>query len=64
MLNRLDEIEKRYDELTDLLSKPEIIANPSEFQKYAKTQAALLDTVTVYREYKEVVGQIEIPRCS
>jgi peptide chain release factor 1 len=58
MLNRLEEIEKRYDELTDLLSKPEIIANPAEFQKYAKSQAGLTDTVTAYREYKDVTAQI------
>lgn len=59
MLNRLDEIERKYDELTDLLSNPDVIANQSEFQKHAKTQANLTDTVTAYREYKDIVKQIE-----
>lgn len=59
MLNRLDEIERKYDELTDLLSNPDIIANQSEFQKHAKTQAGLTDTVNAYREYRDVSKQIE-----
>jgi peptide chain release factor 1 len=58
MLKRLEEIEKKYNELTELLSKSEIIANQSEFQKHAKNQASLSDTVTVYREFKNVVSQL------
>lgn len=59
MLKRLEEIEKKHDELTGLLSKPEVIANQAEFQKYAKSQAGLSETVRVYREYKNVNHQIE-----
>ena len=33
MLNRLNEIEKRYDELSELLANPEVIANQAEYQK-------------------------------
>lgn len=58
MLNRLEEIEKRYDDLTELLAKPEIIANQADFQRYARNQAALTETVAVYREYKENDKQI------
>lgn len=59
MLKRLDDIERKYDELTELLSNPEIIANQAEFSKHAKSQAGLADTVAVYREYKSVVNQLE-----
>ncbi len=59
MLKRLEEIEKKYNELTELLSKSEVIANQSEFQKHAKSQASLSDTVMVYREFKNVVSQLE-----
>ncbi|NLI91099.1 MAG: peptide chain release factor 1 [Peptococcaceae bacterium] len=59
MFKRLDEIEKKYDELTEFLSKPEIIANQAEFQKHAKNQAGLADTVAVYREYKDILNQLE-----
>ncbi|NLP44728.1 MAG: peptide chain release factor 1 [Peptococcaceae bacterium] len=59
MLNRLNDIEKKYDELTNLLSDPDIIGNQAEFQKHAKAQAALEDTVSAYREYKDVLKQLE-----
>ncbi|UWG97197.1 peptide chain release factor 1 [Dehalobacter sp. DCM] len=59
MLNRLEDIEKRYNELTELLAKPEIIANQADFQKYARSQAGLTETVTVYQAYKENNRQIE-----
>lgn len=59
MFNRLDEIEKKYEELTELLSKPEVIANQAEFQKHAKSQAGISEIVGVYREYKEIVAQLE-----
>lgn len=59
MLSRLEEIDKRYNELTELLSNPDVIASQADFQKYAKSQSALTETVTVYREYKDVVRQID-----
>lgn len=59
MLNRLTEIEKKYDELTELLSSPDVLADQSEWQKYAKAQAGLTEIVEVYREYKEVLRQKE-----
>ena len=59
MFDRLNEIEKKYDELTNLLSNPDIISNQAEFQKHAKAQAAIEDTVTTYREYKDVIKQLE-----
>lgn len=59
MLEKLQEIEKKYDELTALLSDPEVIANQTEWQKYAKSQAGLTEIVNVYREYCEVMRQLE-----
>ncbi len=59
MLKRLEEIENKYNELSELLSDPQIIANQPEYQKHAKSQAAISDIVGVYREYKEIISQIE-----
>jgi len=59
MFKRLEEIERKYDELTELTSNPDIIANQAEFQKHARSQAGLSDIVTAYREYKDLLGQIE-----
>ena len=59
MLEKLYEIERKYDELTELLSDPEIISNQSEWQKYAKAQAGMTNLVTVFREYQEVILELE-----
>jgi peptide chain release factor 1 len=59
MLDKLREIEKKYDELSELLSNPEVIANQNQWQKYAKAQSALTEIVENYREYKEVLRQLE-----
>ncbi|MGI6451454.1 MAG: peptide chain release factor 1 [Desulfitobacteriia bacterium] len=59
MLKRLDEIEKKYEELSELLANPEVIANQAEYQKHARNQASLEDTVTTYREYKNIAAQLE-----
>lgn len=59
MLKRLEEIEKKYNELTELLSSPEVIGNQSEFQKYAKEQSGLSEIVESYRQYKETDRQLQ-----
>lgn len=59
MLDKVMELERKYDELTELLSDPEVIANQPEWQKYAKTQAGLTEIVGVFREYQEVSKELE-----
>ncbi len=59
MLDKLREIEGRYDELSELLSDPEVIGNQSEWQKYAKAQASLTEIVEKFREYQEVLRGLE-----
>ena len=59
MLEKLYEIERKYDEFTELLSDPEIISNQSEWQKYAKAQAGMTNLVTAFREYQVVLHDLE-----
>ncbi|AGA70843.1 bacterial peptide chain release factor 1 (bRF-1) [Desulfitobacterium dichloroeliminans LMG P-21439] len=59
MQNKLVEIERRYDELTQLLSDPEVIARQEEWQKYAKAQSGMTDIVETFREYSTVVKNLE-----
>ncbi|MBM4445852.1 MAG: peptide chain release factor 1 [Chloroflexi bacterium] len=54
MLNRLESIEKRYEELNQLIAQPELSSNPARLQTLAQEQASLEDTVTKYRQYKSV----------
>ncbi|MFZ5752969.1 MAG: peptide chain release factor 1 [Bacillota bacterium] len=58
MLEKLEHLEERYEELSRLLSDPEVISNQSEWQKHAKAHAALTEVVSTFREYKDVVKNI------
>ncbi|MFR5683664.1 MAG: peptide chain release factor 1 [Clostridia bacterium] len=59
MFQKLEAVEKRYDELTKLISDPEVISNQSEWQKYMKEHGSISDIVEKYREYKKVQKQME-----
>ncbi len=59
MFQKLEAVEKRYEDLTKKISDPEVIANQSEWQKYMKEHAEIQDVVEKYREYKKVKEQLE-----
>ena len=45
MFDRLDQLEARYDELTQALSSPEIVADQARYQKSAKAHSDLTPVV-------------------
>ncbi|HXJ92936.1 MAG TPA: peptide chain release factor 1 [Terriglobia bacterium] len=53
-LDKLAEIEKKYDELTQQLGDPAVLAGPAAYQKTAKAQSALTEVVEKYREWKGI----------
>ncbi len=59
MFDKLKNIEKRYHELNKLLSDPKVIAQPSEFQKFAREHAELAGIVQEFRELDKTRRQIE-----
>jgi peptide chain release factor 1 len=54
MFERLDQIEARYEELTQALASPEIIGDSSKYQKTAKAHSEISEVVEKYREYKDL----------
>ena len=54
MFERLDQIEARYEELTNALASPEVIGDSSKFQKTAKAHSEIAPMVEKYREYKDL----------
>ncbi len=54
MLERLDQIEARYEELTQALSSPEIMSDSARFQKTAKAHSEISAIVEKYREFKDL----------
>jgi peptide chain release factor 1 len=59
MLKKLESIEQRHDQLNELLSDPQIIAQQSEYQKYAREQSELSPIVAAAKELKTIVVQLE-----
>src|SRR6202521_2036578 len=58
MFERLDQIEARYEELTNALASPEIVNDSARFQKTAKAHAEIAPMVEKYREYKDLTKGI------
>lgn len=59
MFEKLEAVEKRYEELTKLIADPEVISNQSEWQKLMKEHASIEDIVIKFREYKKVKQNME-----
>ena len=54
MFERLDQIEARYDELTQSLATPEVISDSAKYQKAAKAHSEMSAIVERYREFKDL----------
>lgn len=59
MFQKLDDVEKRYEDLTTQISDPEVIARQSEWQKLMKEHADMAPIVEKYREYKKAQADFE-----
>ena len=57
MFDKLELVENRYEELTQMISDPEVIANQSEWQKLMKEHASIEEVVFKYREYKKAKNE-------
>ncbi|HMK48415.1 MAG TPA: peptide chain release factor 1, partial [Thermodesulfovibrionales bacterium] len=59
MLEKLRTIEEKYDQLTQLLMDPAVLAKPADLQKYSKEQSDLQPLVEKIREYSKLLDDIE-----
>ncbi|WP_027632622.1 peptide chain release factor 1 [Clostridium hydrogeniformans] len=59
MLQKLNFIEAKYDELSMKISDPTIMANQKEWQKLCKEHSDLEEVVVKYREFKKVEEDLE-----
>ncbi len=59
MLERLKAIEEKYNELSEELSKPEILSNIKETLRLTKEQASLKDAYDAYQKYKKIESDLE-----
>jgi len=58
MLDQLENIEKRYQELEEQISMPEIASDSKQLQKLAQERASIEDVITKYRQYKSAARSL------
>jgi len=51
---KLQEIEKRFEEINDLMTKEEIVSDPKQFTKLSKEQASLKGAYEAYQQFKKL----------
>ncbi len=59
MLEKLNQIEGRYDELMRLMADPAVAQDYERVAQYAKERADLEDVVIAYRDYKATAEELE-----
>jgi len=59
LLERLETVAKRYDELTQILMDPDIANDIALMTKSSKEQASLEKAYQMYKEYKALLDGIE-----
>lgn len=59
MLDKLQELEKKYNELSLQLSSPEVISNPTTLQQIAKQHSSISEIITYFHCYKDVLEEIK-----
>ena len=59
MIDNLAAIEQRYDEIEELLANPEVSSDYSRVQTLIKEQSSFKELVSLSREYRSVVSELE-----
>jgi peptide chain release factor 1 len=58
IFEKLNQVEQKYDELSERLGDPNIASDPQEYLRAAKAHSELNPIVSKFKEYKEVKRQI------
>ena len=59
MIDKLDSMEKRFEELNHLMAQPDVLSDLEKLQSLAREQSGMSDVVRKYREYKKVQREME-----
>lgn len=62
LITKLESAEKTWKDLSVKLADPEVVSNPSEYQKLAQSMAELDEVVSTYRKFKDCEKQLEESR--
>ena len=59
MIDRLEATLKRYNEIIEELSTPEVIQNIKKMTELSREQTRLTEIVELYKKYKKILENIE-----
>ncbi|KAL0435839.1 UNVERIFIED_CONTAM: Peptide chain release factor APG3, chloroplastic [Sesamum radiatum] len=59
LITKLESAEKTWKELSVKLADPDVVSNPSEYQKLAQSLSELDEVVSTFRSFKECEKQLE-----
>src|ERR1035441_10458151 len=62
LASKRDQLEKRFDELTQQMADPAIISDADQYRKITKAQSEISDIVAKYREWKKVEDSLSQAR--
>ncbi|MBI4484058.1 MAG: peptide chain release factor 1 [Acidobacteria bacterium] len=62
MFEKVASIEEKYNELTNLLSDPSVIGDPTRYHKFAKAHSELREVVGKYHDYRSLKKALEDTR--
>lgn len=57
VLEKLEELNRRYEDLNEELSRPEVVCDPARLRKVAKEQSDLDDIIKTYRTLTDVIRE-------
>jgi len=59
MWDKLEQIEKRYEEIVAEMGKPEVASDPRQLMKLGQEKASIDDVIDLYRSYKATIRSLE-----
>ncbi len=58
MLDKLERLERKYDELSEQVADPEVMGDQVRWQQYIKSHSEISEVVGVFREYKKTAAEL------
>ncbi|CAF1842439.1 hypothetical protein Bca4012_030944 [Brassica carinata] len=59
LIRKMESVEKTWKELSLKLADPDVVSNPSEYQKLAQSMSELDEVVSVFRRFKDCEKQLQ-----
>ncbi len=59
MNERLEKLEKRYEEIEQLLASPEVFSDKDRYSRLVRELSSLKESVSLFREYKKIEREIK-----